>query len=226
MDTRIDIVDSLITPPDALPVSIEFVRDHVRAIDHSEDHLLELWIQAATQYFEAYTGRQVGLATREALFETWPGAMITTPWRVPRIELPRPPLQDVVSITYMNSAGATVPFSDGASPETVYWTVEAPTGTYARPGWVSPVSGYTWPTGGTGLRIRYLAGYGATEAEIPELVRGTICMLVSHFDRHRGDDDDRASADLPKPLHALLEQFKYASLPSTRPRVNSLEWGV
>src|ERR1051325_7248454 len=101
MDTRIDIVDSLITPPDALPVSLEYARQHVRAIDHSDDNMLEVWIQAATQYFEAFTGRRVGLATREVLYDTWPGTLLTTPWRAPRIELPRPPLQEVVSITYV-----------------------------------------------------------------------------------------------------------------------------
>src|SRR5215831_8551594 len=127
LDTSIGTVDSEVVPPDAPAVSLSDVRLHVQSIDYSDDALLSMWIGAATQIFEEYTGRQLVTATRELLLETWPITMSTAvlPYRAPRIELPRPPLQTVVSVSYLDSVGNVVSIAENASPE-LGFVIEAP----------------------------------------------------------------------------------------------------
>ena len=131
--------------------------------------------------------------------------------------MPRPPLQSIVSITYIDSSGVLQTF--GGSP--AVYQASIPVGDYARRGWVEPVSGQAWPiaraeTGA--VRIRYTCGYGSTAAAMPSLVKGILCFLIGHFDTYpiavQTTDRGQTIVELPLGVTAMMNAFKYSALPS------------
>jgi hypothetical protein len=136
-----------------------------------------------------------------------------------RIELPHPPLQSVVSVSYLDGDGVLQSFDDGGSPATPLYAVSAPVGPYAARGWVEPLSG-SWPIAAerTGaVRIRYTCGYGDTPEDIPELARGVLCFLCGHFDTFRSAvHEGRHSQviEVPYGVKMMLDGFKYSALPT------------
>lgn len=216
----IRITDSLIVPPVAPPVTVEYAKRHMRSLGNSEDVLVATWIQAAASYIEEQTGRQIGLATREAWLDTFPGYAGMT-GRQQKIELPHPPLQSVVSVTYIDGDGTLQTFEDtSTSPATSLLHVRNPQGPYATCGTVEPVSGSSWPTTrceSDAVRIQYTCGYGATPDDTPELLRGIILYLASHFDQFRGAVHEARRGqvlELPYGVEQMLTGFKYSALSS------------
>jgi uncharacterized phiE125 gp8 family phage protein len=201
--------DSQITPPTALPFDVSWAKDHVRSIDSREDLLIESWIRAATQYFEEITGRQVMTATWEAYLDATP---LDT-----RIELPHPPLQEVLSVDYL-SGDDYVAFTDGASPEVALWQSYAPQGAHAKRGWVELKTGQTWPvvtTSAQAIRIRYTAGYGDAEADVPDLVKAAILLMVANFEQFRSEVhlSERSSKleQLPFGMQQIIRGFLWSA---------------
>lgn len=231
MSHVIEQIDSLVTEPVCPPMTVEFAKRHIRALTLDDDRLIESWIRAATDYFEAQTGRQLITATRVLTLPAFPtvghaqyfglnylGAGV-------KIELPRPPLQSVVSVEYIDGNGDLQVFTDGGSPETLLYQVHTPAGTYARRGSVEPLSGTSWPcaryeTGS--VRITYTCGYGDDDSYVPGVATAVIAYLVGHFDRFRTAVHEVSSGNLitlPLGIDALMQEFKYSALPSTTPRI-------
>lgn len=192
--------ERLITGPTVEPLDLDEVKKALRFTSTSEDTLIDLWIAAARQQFEELTGRQLMAATWEYELDAYPASLL---------ELPHPPLLDVVSITH---------------PDSTVWDdseylVTTPTGPYASPGRVVPVSG-SWPsvsaTGlGSGVVIRYRAGYGTVRGAVPELIKGALLFLVGHFHKHRAETFDQAKGTLtqiPIGFEYIVRSFKYQSL--------------
>jgi uncharacterized phiE125 gp8 family phage protein len=214
----IRITDSLIVPPVVPPVTVEYAKRHLRSLGNSEDVLVETWIWAATSYIEEMTGRQIGLATREAWLDAFPGAPGGS-FRHLKIELPHPPLQSVVNVTYVDGDGAVQTFEDpSTSPATSLINVRAPQGDYAAPGTVEPIAGQSWPIArceSDAVRIQYTCGYGATADDTPALLRGAILYLVAHFDQFRQAVHEARRGqvlELPYGVQEVIKGFKYSSL--------------
>ncbi len=214
----IRITDSLITPPVGLAVPVEYAKRHLRSLGNSDDVLVETWIRAATSYVEEQTGRQLLTATREAWLDQFPGLPGAT-YRCSKIELPHPPLQSVVSVSYIDGDGNEQVYEDGStSPASSAVNVRAPQGDYAVPGTVEPLAGGSWPavrdeTGA--VRIRYVCGYGSDAADVPELLRGVILYLVAHYDQFRGAVHEARRGqvlELPYGVKASMDGFKFSTL--------------
>jgi uncharacterized phiE125 gp8 family phage protein len=223
----LSLTDNEITPPAKPALTVPYARAHLKSLGFADDVMIRAWIQAATQFIEGQTGRQLITATREVWLDAFPTSVTNMPstWSGLgsglRVELPRPPLQRVISVTYVDGSGTEQVFTDGASPETPYFQAKTPTGVYARRGWVEPIAGQTWPstqTSGGSVRIRYVAGYGDDPDDVPELLQGVICFFVALFDQNRSPLMDVKFGELPFGIRTLLEEFKYTALPSTQMR--------
>ena len=223
MTPEIRVTDTLISTvaggsPPVQALTLAYARLHLRSLGTEDDALITVWIDAAAAYFENQTGRQLLTATREVWLDAFPGLGATG--AAARIELPRPPLQSVVSVAYLDGDGALQAVDDGASPAGPLYRVSAPAGAYARRGFVEPLVGQTWPLARTetgAVRIRYTCGYGDTPDEIPPLARGILCLLVAHFDTFRSAGHEARHGDvtaLPFGVQALIDGFKYSALPS------------
>ncbi len=219
MIPQLSITDTLISSitdssPSVSALTLAYAKEHIRALGNADDTLIQVYINAATNYFEEQTGRQLLTATREAWLNAFP--FVGASGGYARIELPKPPLVSVASVKYIDSSGTLQSFQ-GGSPLANLYTINAPAGPYAVRGFVEPIYGGVWPiaraeTGA--VRIRYTCGYGPTMASIPPLVRGVLCFLVGHFDTFRSAGVEQAVTELPFGVKQMMDGFKYSALPA------------
>lgn len=168
----IPTTDHLIEGPLVEPLDLDAVKQQLRFTSTSEDALLLLWVAAARQHFEHATDRQLVAATWERRLQWFPARVI---------ELPRPPLLEVLTVSYLDADGAEQTLAAGTD-----YVVEQPIGDFAGRGVVRPIG--AWPTarGERGdVRVRYRAGYGDTPAAVPALARAALYLLVANFHKYR-----------------------------------------
>jgi hypothetical protein len=123
------------------------------------------------------------------------------------ILLPRPPLQSVTSITYVDATTGAVLTWDPS-----LYTVETPSGDYAEPGRIFPTVGQIYPIARAqpgAVVITFVAGYG-TAAAVPAALKAGHLLLVGNWWRNReAGEIVRGSADvLPFGVDALWQPFR------------------
>ena len=158
----------LVTPPAAEPVTVEELKLHCRKDTGEEDTLLQTYLYAAREWFEASTDRAF-------VTQTWRVTLPDLAWSY--YELPRPPLQSVTSVTYRDTAGVTQTVA-----ASTYDVV-----TSSTPGRIQLDYGSSWPATDEhpeAVAITYVAGYGAPSA-VPRLVRQGILMLAGYWYEQR-----------------------------------------
>lgn len=211
MQDRIDVSGSIIVPAGPA-MSVEYAKIHIRSLGDREDRLVANSIGAASSYFEEQTGRQLCTSTREVWLDAFPFA--GRAGRRARIELPYPPLTQVVSVKYYDDAGVSQTFAD--------WRAVYPAGPYCRRGWVEPLAGTEWPVAAdvsAAVQIQIVCGYGADESSVPPLATGILALLVAHFDQNRGavNDSRGTFAKVPFGVDDMMDGFKYTAYPTDGP---------
>lgn len=151
----------LIEAPDDLPVSVAEVKAHLGIADSftADDALLESLIQAAVGDAENRTRRQFCPATWELILDAFPIYTRANP--IAAIELPRPPLVDVVSIKYTDTEGVEQTMLSGA------YVVDQD----SLPGRVYPAYGTAWPStldAPGAVVVRFSCGWAMTAETSPE----------------------------------------------------------
>jgi uncharacterized phiE125 gp8 family phage protein len=221
--TELRITDSLVSTvaagsPPVSALTLDYAKQHIRALGTVDDVLTAVYIDAAASYFEEQTGRQLLTATREAWLDAFP--FVGASGMRARIELPRPPLQKVLDVRYVDGTTGAWHSSLGGSPPAPLFAYTAPVGDYARRGFVEPLYGANWPQARpqtAAVRISYTCGYGASMTAIPPLVRGVLCYLVAHFDTFRAAVHEArrgAVLELPYGVQMMMDGFKYSAYPS------------
>lgn len=178
------------------PVSRSAALLHLRVDHDDDDPLIEALIAAARQHVENVTWRALVTQTLELTLDAWPSG--------DRIELPRPPLQSVTSVKYIDSAGVEATFAASN-----YHVV-----TRGEPGRIVLAYGASWPsvtlrTAGA-ITVRYVAGYGLATA-VPEMLKQAILLLVGHWYENREATVIAAgtvATELPLAVASILEQYK------------------
>lgn len=159
----------LISGPASEPVTLAELKAQCRVEHSAENDLLTAYGIAARQQCES-------ILERALITQTWARMLDCFPWS--EIELGKPPVQAITSITYIDTAGATQTLSSSAY-------VLDPTG--EEPGFVLPVFGYVWPptldTAGA-VTITFTCGYGAAAA-VPDAIKTWIRMRVATLYRFR-----------------------------------------
>lgn len=155
----------VITPPSAEPVSIETLREQLRIDLENEEALLGLYLAAAREHAEGLTRRAFMTQTLELLLDAWPAHNL--------LKLPRPPLQSVTSVKYLDKDGVESTWTDyqvdaRSEPGKLYFKTTPSTALY--------------PSGA--IAIRYVAGYASAEA-IPQSILQAMLMLVGHMYENR-----------------------------------------
>lgn len=202
----------------AEPIVLGELKKHLRFGSTTEDVLLETWIAAARILFEGETGRQVVTATYEYALDQFPIGRV--------IELPRPPLQAVISVKYDDADGHEQTLDPAVYRVLPSLVLEGSPAAgvidpYCPCGRLELVPGATWPTTACqaeAVRIRRTCGYGATAAEIPELIKGALYFLIGHFHRNRSEVTAPGLVKIPLGASMLIDGFKYTALPTCPPR--------
>jgi uncharacterized phiE125 gp8 family phage protein len=192
------------TDPIEEPVSLAEAKLHLRiggdpdaspAETHPDDSLILALVKTSRRWCEAFQNRAYVTQTWDLYLDKFPVESF--------IELPKPPLQSLVVLTYKDSAGAaqTVSFVDPSGTvllETDNFIVD----TTCEPGRLCLKNGKSWPTAlleSKSIEIEFVAGYGLAE-DVPEDIKTAIKMALSCFYENRGDAEGNPNLELVKLL--------------------------
>lgn len=152
----------VITAPAELPVTLAAAVIAARADGAGLDSEVEQAVRTYADEAEFQTQRAIISQTLQ----------VTMPGFFPVIELPRPNLISVVHVKFIDQAGQ----QQTLDPQD--YTVD----TQSEPGRLLPAPGKAWPATAArinAVEVRYIAGYGATSADVPDSIKGFILRRVA-----------------------------------------------
>lgn len=188
----------VIAPTDE-PLTLDEVREHLRIVGTDQDNYLARLIAAARSRAERITKR----------------ALITQTWRVTVDEfpewfnIPKAPLQSVLSINYLDSDGATVALYDSSSPQV--GVADFVIDTQSDPARVLLAYGITWPTPvvqANAVSLTFEAGYGDHAEDVPEDLRLAMLLMIGHWFEHRESVSEEDYKDVPQSAMWILEDYR------------------
>ncbi|MCI0571347.1 MAG: head-tail connector protein [Myxococcaceae bacterium] len=158
----------LVTPPATEPVSLAEAKAHLRLESAEDDAYVTTLILAARQHVEDVCWRRLVTQEWEAVLEAFPCDG--------ELEMPGGNLQAIVSVTYVDEAGA----QQTLAPATYA------ADTVSVPGRLLLAYGQAWPSTRCqwdAVRVRYTVGWAA--AEVPAPIRQALLLLVAQLYEHR-----------------------------------------
>ena len=164
---------TVITEPGIEPIRVADLKNDVKVdADLTEDDfLIAGLIKAARRWAEGFLRRALITQTLEVVFDKWPEKTV--------IKVPRAPLQSVASVKYYDEDDTEYTLSSGS------YFVD----TVSEPGRIVLNSGESWPS--TALRpanaviVRFDAGYGNDESDVPADMVHALRLLVGHWYENR-----------------------------------------
>lgn len=199
----------IVGEPVAELVTVDEAKEHLRIIDtistevesedpegeptivtsHPDDDYIKGLVATAVEWGETFQGRSWITRTNEYYIDQWPQSPLT---------LPRGPVQEISSVTYVTSDGA-----EKTLDAETYWL--DPTGRFCL------VAGKTWPSdrlrNGFAIKITYKAGYGDTADAVPKRCRQAVLLMVGHWYENREEVIVGSSVNkLPDAAEMLLTQ--------------------
>jgi uncharacterized phiE125 gp8 family phage protein len=147
---------AILTAPQGEPIHLDHAKLHCGITDTDRDALFPAWIANARERIESSTNRQILHARHALTMPCFPAdsCRVAKEWRYLGIVLPHAPVVRVVSISYLDT--------DGASQ-----TLDAATyvvNTTKVPATIVPKYGYTWPTtydAPEAVTVTYDVGYAS-----------------------------------------------------------------
>lgn len=188
----------LYTAPTVEPLSTQEAMEHLRVDSDDETSLIDTLISSARLYCENKTNRQFVNATYKLTLDQFPcgednwGGVI---------RVPRPKLQSVSSITYVDLNGVTQTLS------TSNYNVD----TQSEPGRITPSYNNYWP--GTRVQINavvvtYIAGFGSSAVNVPEAIKAAMKLLIGNWYENRESVNIGSIVnEVPQAVDALLGTY-------------------
>lgn len=172
----------LITPPATPPAYLSEVKAYLRIDGTDFDTVLNDLLSSACRYCREFQNRSYVTETWELILDEFPCLPLS---------LPRPPLQIVDSITFVDQSGTEIIWDPSN-----YLVDNA-----SERGRIAFAYGKSWPSITlsplNGIRIRFTSGYGDISA-VPPLFQTAVKLFIAH----RFENPD--SQDVPEAVHLLL----------------------
>lgn len=174
----------IITAPAGNPVTLVEAKLQCRVTTPDLDTLFINLIAEATGDAESETSRALYTQTLELQLDYWPNDAHLPAAERYAIVVPRPPVQSITSVKYINAAGTEITLVEN----TDYIVQIADPRTR-----IAPKEGTVWPAtiARPGcIRVRYVAGYGTETANNPDFhaLRGGIFMRIASKFRNPSDE--------------------------------------
>lgn len=184
----------LITGPAAEPITLTEAKLHLRVEHTVDDDLITALIQAAREQAEHLTGRSLITQTWAQVLDAFPAA---------EIELGRPPVASITSITYVDPNGDTQTMSSSD------YSLDSTT----TPGYVLPAATLAaWPNTldtANAVTVTFVSGYGDA-ADVPAAVKAWMKLHIGTLYKQReGIAAGVSVASLPDMfVDRLLDPFR------------------
>lgn len=188
----------LITAPASPALDTADARAHCHVTNTAEDTWFADAVEAATRLLQTHTGKRFITCTLDLIRDDWPGGPTFEPWqrtggREP-LELPGPVQRVADTVDDDPPLGLGVYYTqrfvaDELTLDPTTYVVDVGDG--AVEGRIVLKYGQVWPPNlevANGVRVRYLAGYGDTAADVPDDIRQAIKVQVAEWYENRGDD--------------------------------------
>ena len=179
---------TIITPPALEPVTLAEMKAHLNLTTTDDDDLVTVKIAAARRYIEEATGLRFISTTLELTADTFPGGILT---------IPAGPVQSETSGKYADADGVEQTFAD--------YSADVATGRI-KPG------DDGWPSTADTLaavRVRFVAGFGATAADVPAALREAVMQLAATWYENREAVAVGVSAALlPLSVRDIIRDFR------------------
>ena len=180
---------TLVTPPVLEPLTLREIKRHLNLADQfvRDDVLIfQQLLPQSRRELEDYCNR----------------ALITQSWRLTldrpptEVLLPRNPVQSITLVEYENADGDLVEVPN----EQIRLLTDR------EPAVLHLAYPQPWPSDRgrnlAGIRVDYVAGYGATAAAVPAGIKGCILRLIETYYRFRGQTAP------PDTLYWAMDQFR------------------
>lgn len=167
MYQRTKIVTAAANPP----VTLTEAKAHLRVDFTNDDTLITTLINVAAEYAENRLGRALITQTWDLYLDEFPSKTI--------IEIPFSPLQSITFVKYYDKDNV---LQTWATSNYDVDTISEPARVIQSNTGNSFPSTYNRPNA---VNVRFIAGYGATSVNVPEIIRAGIKLLISHFYENR-----------------------------------------
>jgi len=165
----------LITDATIEPITLTQVKKQLEIADSMTRHNDQL-----TQLITAVRKSTERITRRAWINQTWRLTLKRFP-DCRTIDLPRPPLASVSSVTYVDTGNVT---------RTLTPTVDYVVKTNSQPGVVALAVAKSWPTTEPeeqeAVTVNYVAGYGTTAAHVPAEAKQAMLLMVTDWWQQRG----------------------------------------
>lgn len=182
-----------VTAPASEPVTLTEAKAHLRVDTSADDTYITTLITAARQFVEKYLNRALINTTYTVQFDALPTC----------IKLLYNPVSSVTSISYKDTAG------DSQTLSSSLYVVDS----HNEPGQITPAYGADYPStyGEAGaVTVTYVAGYGATAADVPDAIKQMILILIGDMYDNRVAQVREKKTDL---MDFYIQQYKVSVLP-------------
>ena len=183
----------VVVPPSGLVVSLAEAKAHLRVEHDVDDALITALCTGVMQYLDGPTG----ILGRALLTQTLGMRMDSLP---SSFDIPYPPAQEIVSITYRDLALATQTVSSSLYELRIEHFS-------AR---VSLVGQAVWPDAAgilDSIDVRWTAGYG-NAAAVPEQIKIAMKLIIGHLYEQREEVSAEAMQRIPFGARALLDPLR------------------
>lgn len=188
--------------PSVQPITLAEAKAHLRVDHGDEDALITSLIAAATAHVE---GRE-GYTGRALVSQVWDMSLAAFPKDI--IDLPFPPLQEVVQIIYLDKTG------NSQTLGTDIYEVN----TFTQPARIERAYSKEWPEtyeAWNAVTIRFRAGYEPTDTDsptdmasgVPEPIKAAILLVLGDLYHNRSGQTEK-KLELNRSVQALLYPYR------------------
>lgn len=184
---------TLVTAPQNEAATLSFIKQQLNIMFDDDDVLLSAYISVAREHVEGLLSRALITQTWDWSFDTFSDEMC----------VPLPPLQSVTQISYIDTDGNTQALSASVYDVDIGVT----------PGVIRIAYDQTWPSirsTKNAVTVRFVAGYGDNESDVPFRLRQAIALFVGHLYENREATAPITIKTVPMGFDSLIGNYQWS----------------